>query len=288
MNSRFYFMPVVILSAISTRSQMLRGQSPAGTEGALPPIATGVASDSAAPGKTFFTRRDAVIAGSALVGSAVLSAFDVRIARWTQRPRIQGGTSRQDFVHNLTWVNERPLTAAAVSTYAIGRLAHSSGMADVGLHMTEALVLTTAASELIRVPLGRSRPRVSQDDQYNFHFGGGLKHFDERAYPSIHAAVAFATASSLVTEMRERHAAATWYVAPLLYAGAMVPGLTRMYLNQHWASDVLAGAALGQLLGSKVVHYAHTHRRSKLDRALLGALLVPNGHGGTLVGLSFD
>ena len=195
---------------------------------------------------------------------------------------------RQDFVHNLTWVNERPLTAAAVATYAIGRLAHSSGMADVGLHMTEALVLTTAASELIRVPLGRSRPRVSQDDQYNFHFGGGLKHFDERAYPSIHAAVAFATASSLVTEMRERHAAATWYVAPLLYAGAMVPGLTRMYLNQHWASDVLAGAALGQLLGSKVVHYSHTHRRSKLDRALLGALLVPNGHGGTLVGLSFD
>ena len=281
-------MPVVILCAISTRSPILGAQSPAGTVDQLPRTATGAASDSAAPDKTFFTRRDAVIAGSALAGSAALSAFDVRIARWMRQPRIQGSTSRQDFVHNLTWVNERPLTAAAVATYAIGRLAHSSGMADIGLHMTEALVLTTAVSELIRVPLGRSRPRVSRDDQYNFHFGGGFNHFDERAYPSIHAAVAFATASSLVTEMRERHSSATWYVAPLLYAGAMVPGLTRMYLDQHWASDVLAGAVLGQLLGSKVVHYAHTHRRSKLDRALLGAMLVPNGHGGTLVGLSFE
>ena len=72
----------------------------------------------------------------------------------------------------------------------------------------------------------------------------------------------------------------------MLYGLAMVPGLTRMYLNQHWASDVVSGAFIGQLIGSRVVHYAHTHRRTKLDRALLATTVMPDGHGGTMVMVS--
>jgi hypothetical protein len=36
---------------------------------------------------------------------------------------------------------------------------------------------------------------------------------------------------------------------------------------------------MGTLLGSKVVEYAHTHQRNKLDRALLGAAIVPTRDG---------
>jgi hypothetical protein len=35
-----------------------------------------------------------------------------------------------------------------------------------------------------------------------------------------------------------------------------------------------------------VVHYAHTHRRSKLDRVLLGTTIVPLDGGGMMVGVS--
>jgi predicted membrane protein len=83
--------------------------------------------------------------------------------------------------------------------------------------------------------------------------------------------------------MEERHSAATPYVVPVLYAAALVPGITRLYLNEHWASDVAAGAIVGTLLGSRVVHYAHSHKQSKLDRFLLGTSVVPDGHGGMLV-----
>jgi hypothetical protein len=31
------------------------------------------------------------------------------------------------------------------------------------------------------------------------------------------------------------------------------------------------------------VSYAHSHRRNRLDRALLAIHVVPDGHGGTLV-----
>jgi membrane-associated phospholipid phosphatase len=56
-----------------------------------------------------------------------------------------------------------------------------------------------------------------------------------------------------------------------------------MYLNQHWASDVIAGGFIGQLIGSRVVHYAHTHKRTKLDRALLATSVVPDDYGRMLV-----
>ncbi|HEY4217901.1 MAG TPA: phosphatase PAP2 family protein [Gemmatimonadaceae bacterium] len=251
------------------------------------PVVAQQSSDTSQVQKTFFTRRDAAWSGVALAASAGVSIFDVRISNWFQTPSVQGTSSRHDVFKSLTVVNEQPLALAAVATYGIGKLTGSATVADVGLHATEALVLTVGVSEAIRGPLGRLRPRVSQNDQYDFKFWRGFTDFAGRSYPSLHAAVGFATASVLVGEMRERHASATPYLAPVLYAAAMVPGITRLYLDEHWASDVVAGAFVGTLLGSRVVHYAHTHKRNKLDRFLLGTTLVPDGHGGVLVMKTF-
>lgn len=229
--------------------------------------------------KTFFTRRDLVLSGVALAGSGVVSIFDKRIARWAQSPNVQGSSSRHDAIDNLTVINEQPLTIAAAATYGIGRLAHSETIADIGLHTTEALVLTVGISEAIRSPLGRVRPRESLDDQYKFRLGRGFTDFASRSYPSLHAAVAFATAASLSNETKLRWPGASPYVTPVLYAAALVPGVTRIYLNQHWASDVVAGMFVGQLLGAKVVQYSHSHRRNRLDRALLASSVVPTANG---------
>jgi membrane-associated phospholipid phosphatase len=63
--------------------------------------------------------------------------------------------------------------------------------------------------------------------------------------------------------------------------------MTRIYLDQHWASDIAAGAFVGTLFGTKVVHYAHTHRQSKLDRILMGGMIAPMRSGGILLTGSF-
>lgn len=238
--------------------------------------------------KTFFVKRDLVTVGAIVAGSAVVSAFDERIARWTQTPRIQGDSSRGDLVDALTVINETPLTIAAFAVYGIGRLAGNATMADVGLHTTESLVLTVGLAELVRGPLGRVRPRSSPNDAFRFEPGKGFTDFAARSYPSIHAAVAFATASSLVGELRVRKPEAVKWAAPVLYTAALVPGFTRLYLNQHWASDIVAGTAMGAWLGSRVVSYAHSRERSKLDRALLGAVILPNGSGGVSLGATFS
>ena len=45
----------------------------------------------------------------------------------------------------------------------------------------------------------------------------------------------------------------------------------------------IAGGFLGALIGSRVVSYAHSHRRNRLDRALLGVRAVPDGYGGAML-----
>lgn len=127
-------------------------------------------------------------------------------------------------------------------------------------------------------------PVSSPDDQYKFHFGGGFSHFDERSFPSLHASAAFAAASVLSGELKLRKPEVAKYVAPVLYAAATVPGFTRIYLDQHWASDILSGTFVGGvLLGSRVVQYAHSHKQNRFDRLMTGVNVVPSGDGGVLV-----
>ena len=253
---------------------------------------TGVAaatSDSAhgvASQKTFFVKRDLVATGIALAGTAAVSGFDLRVARWARSANVQGDSSRQEFVDELTRINETPLMLAALATYGVGRLSGSHTTADVGLHTLEALVLTTGMSQFVRGVMGRKRPRVSLEEPFAFKPGTGFRGFETRSFPSLHTSAAFATATALVGEIRERRPEAVKVAAPVLYTAAMVPGLTRVYLDQHWASDIVAGAFLGALIGSRVVSYAHSHKRTKLDRALLGVSAAPDGQGGVMLVVS--
>jgi membrane-associated phospholipid phosphatase len=233
--------------------------------------------------KTFFVKRDLAYAAVALAASAGVSHFDRRIAHWSQSSGVQGDSSRTELVESLTRINETPLTIAAFATWGIGRLAGSATTADVGLHTFEALVLTTGVSEVIRGTLGRTRPRSAPNEPFDFEPGTGFTKFETRSFPSLHTAAAFATATALVGEIRERRPNAAKYAAPLLYTAAIAPGLTRVYLDQHWASDIAAGAFLGALIGSRVVSYAHSHERTKLDRTLLGVSAMPDGNGGVMV-----
>lgn len=151
--------------------------------------------------------------------------------------------------------------------------------------MGEALLLTNVVSQAIRGPFGRARPYVTHDENNSeFHVRKGFTSYDYRSLPSLHAASAFAAASALTAEMEEHHSGMTHVVSPLLFTAALVPGFTRMYLDQHWASDVAMGAFVGTFLGAKVVHHAHGNPRNRLDRMLLGATVQPLEHGGVALG----
>jgi membrane-associated phospholipid phosphatase len=228
-----------------------------------------------------FTRNDLIWAGAFLAGSVALSAADADIAKsWTSAAMHTPGRDR--LARNFAKIQEGTLTVGNLALWGIARLARAPAMADITFHAAEAVVIGSVAAQVIRGPLGRSRPHVTNyEDQYDFHFFKGFGEFKYRAFPSIHTTSAFAVATVYTLETQRRAPNATWIVGPIAYALAAGPGIARMYNGQHWASDVLSGAFLGTLAGVKVLRYNHdVSPTNRVNRFFLGARNVRVGVGG--------
>jgi len=236
--------------------------------------------------KTFLTRRDLAIAGVAFGATALLSIWDDDIAIASQKPEWQSN-SLTSFANKASKVQETTLTVGGILVYGIGRLTKSKTTADIALHATESVVLASVASQLIRGPLGRTRPSVTADtNQYDFDSFQGFRHFENRAFPSIHTSSSMAVATVLTMETHRRHPSATPYVAPILFAAGLLPGLSRIQLDQHWASDIFAGAFMGIFAGYKVTKYSHDNPTNWFDRKLLSVSVSQGADGSLMVGIS--
>jgi membrane-associated phospholipid phosphatase len=225
------------------------------------------------PPKTFFVPRDAAVAGVFFGASAALSYFDAKIARNfrdTTYLHVRIGDKLDDI---FTHINETTLTVGGLALYGIAKLTKQESMADIAFHTAESVAAASLTAQVIRGPLGRTRPRNAKDpyyDQYEFHFMKGFGHFEQRSFPSIHSSSGFAAAAALSEEVNMRAPGARWWLGIPLYALAATPGLSRMYLGQHWASDIFSGAFLGVFYGRRVVQYSHAHPTTRIDRIFLG------------------
>ena len=97
--------------------------------------------------------------------------------------------------------------------------------------------------------------------------------------PSGHATLAFAAAASFSRELQASHPHAARVVTPLLYSAAALVAVSRLYNNEHWASDVAVGAAIGTVVGMRVVRYAHAVPSSRLNRWRLPVSMSVGGDG---------
>jgi membrane-associated phospholipid phosphatase len=227
------------------------------------------------PGQ-LFTGRDAAIVGAGTVGSAVVSLFDVRVARFFAESSLHAGHKLHGMAKRTSAVTETLLMISGGATWAIARLAHADGTADVALHTTESVASGAMFIQVIRGIAGRARPYVVDDagdtrdsDPYEFAWFKGFSSFNYRSFPSMHAMASFAAATALSEEMRVRNTPHRAIASPLLYLAASASPMARMYLDEHWASDIALGAFLGVFAGQKVVLYSHDHPGNPIDRRLL-------------------
>ncbi|MFI5229972.1 MAG: hypothetical protein ACHQWU_12945, partial [Gemmatimonadales bacterium] len=171
--------------------------------------------------KTFYATRDGTVAAGFLAASAALSIFDVRIAHFfrdTSRFHVREGEKLDGY---FTHINESTLTVGGLGVWAIARLVKAPTVADIAFHAAASVAAASLTSQVIRGPLGRTRPvdaKHPYDDQYEFHFFQGFTHFEQRSFPSIHSASGFAFASAVVAETKLRAPGALWYVAVPAYA----------------------------------------------------------------------
>src|SRR4029079_18966435 len=133
--------------------------------------------------------------------------------------------------------------------YIFGRSVGNEAVESVGASLVRAQVLNTLLTESIKVAVHRTRP-----DKGNFSF------------PSGHASATFATATVLERTFGWKFGVPAYGLAAYV-AGSRVQG------NQHYASDVIFGAAVGIVAGRTV---AIGHGAGRFDVA---PMAVPGGAG---------
>jgi membrane-associated phospholipid phosphatase len=236
--------------------------------------------------QTLFTYRDAILATGFTGLTFAMFPLDKRLAR-----RMHQDSTFNRFAQNSA-AGAETITAPGAyfiggGLYLYGRLAKKPNVADFGWHGLESVIVATGVTSFLKGTLGRSRPYVTADSNpRDFQFGGGFRSTERQSFPSGHTTTAFAVAASVTSETRRLYPKALPFVAPIMYGGATYVGLSRMYHDKHWASDVALGAAIGTFSGLKVVRYSHAHPDNKVDRVILRTTVAPDGRGGGYLGFS--
>jgi membrane-associated phospholipid phosphatase len=161
-----------------------------------------------------------------------------------------------------------------VGFYVWGVAFHSEKARETGVLGGEALIDSLIVVEVLKTAAGRNRPNAANKPGYFFEGGA--------SFPSGHSIESWALASVIAHEYRNRK-----WVPWVAYGLSSVVGAARFGARQHYASDIIAGSAMGYFLGKYVVdtHEAHAGHR----HAALAPVIQPStGTYGLGVSFSFQ
>jgi membrane-associated phospholipid phosphatase len=237
-----------------------------------------------------FHPSDAYVAAGFAAATIAMFPLDRHLAREVRREDYLGSADLRRAAAIFRFAGGPAPTLLGVSGFVIGKATHRARLTEISLHTTEAIVVATGATSLLKGVIGRERPYLSADtNPHRFRPFRGFSSAAYASFPSGHTTGAFATAAAFVAEVEEKWPGRQRYVAPVVFTLAAGVGLSRMYEDRHWASDVVMGAAIGTFAGLKVVRFNHTRTGNRLDNWLLGAknhLTISPVAGGAVIALS--
>lgn len=214
----------------------------------------------------------ALIAGYAEADYLFYRYLDTRIQKGVQANK--NGT--EDFIFNT--VSDlglgRTQTIGILSVGAASLIFKNTRLKKTVLIWAGSLFINSIATDQLKTTFQRHRPNTG--DPYNtfdWRRGPNLN----RSFPSGHTTNAFTTATVWAMQYHDKK-----WVPYVAYGLATLVGMSRIYHNAHWASDVITGAAVGY--GSARAMTAIYRLASKKIRFLPE---VENGHVSMQVVYSF-
>ncbi len=147
--------------------------------------------------------------------------------------RINPDNPNSAIWNNLSNTSKYISVGVPVAYFAAGLIHNNKELKQKAVYTAAAILLNTASTTLLKNVVKRERP---------YHTYTGIfpdKIESDYAFPSGHTSSAFATATSLAISTKK------WYVAVPAFAWSASVGYSRMYLGQHYPSDVIMGAIVG-------------------------------------------
>ncbi len=162
-----------------------------------------------------------------------LDRLVVRGVQDARRPALEG------VMREATAFGRPPVVVGGLAIVLAVDLASGGGWSTVRLAVA-ALAGTNLAVEGLKRAVGRTRP-------------DGEHRHSNSSFPSSHAANAFALAWVLGARWRRG--------VPVFFLLAALVAFSRMYLNRHFLSDVVAGALIGVICAWAAARWLPLRRR---------------------------
>jgi membrane-associated phospholipid phosphatase len=246
--ARAAFVALLLAGDAAPRLHALHAQAAPAQPPAMPP-----ATLPATPARASLSAADGIGTGVLVLGTLALTRLDSLIAHEARKPGPQSNGVLRGTAQGLRFLGIPGTGLAAGALYVAGRAADDPSTRDLGLRSGEALIVGSAGTQLLKWLVGRARPDTPGANGFDARFGRGFESDAFQSFPSGHTAAAFATAAAVTSELSRRGAGSRVPIGLALHGGAALVGLSRIYHNRHWASDVAAGAALGIVSGWLVV-----------------------------------
>ena len=188
-----------------------------------------------------------------------------------QDPAVQHDAVLRAIAHAFNWRGGPGVICCAAVLWLGARALKRHGIAELGLRGAEGIAVASAISGIAKGLTGRSRPFLVPAEPWHWEFAHGWTDARFFSMPSGHttATFAFAAAASVV--------AGNWRPIPraaftaAVFGSALLVAFARAFLDQHWLTDVAAGALLGGVTGFALARWHVRHPATPFDRALLGA-----------------
>lgn len=188
-------------------------------------------------------QRDWVKFGVLVSGTASLTLADQSVTDYFQshQSKTESYISRNILEH--FGAEHSILVVTGMFTY--GMLAKKDRSVSTALLALESFALASLVTRIPKTLIGRERPDNWRGDG-PYAFNGP---FHGTSFPSGHTTASFAVASVIATQYRDSK-----WIPVAAYSVAALAGISRIYDNRHWLTDVIGGAVVGTLVGNLVSH----------------------------------
>lgn len=201
-----------------------------------------------------WNNKDWLYAGGVLGATGVAYAFDEDIREWSQEKRQE---SSDDVWEAISLLGKGgTLLVLSAGLYASGEIADSKSIRRTALLSLESYVISGILAVSMKYVVGRARPYADQGNNTFKPFSSDSAYY---SFPSGHTTSAFSVASVIAYQSD------SLLVDILAYSVATLVGISRIRLDSHWASDVVAGAALGYFIGHKICTLHDQKEKNNLD-----------------------
>lgn len=140
---------------------------------------------------------------------------------------------------------------------AYSLLTDDIGTRKIAYEIGQASLYAGVLSFFLKLAIGRSRPYLNEGP-YSFSPFSSIFNQDNKSIPSGHSTVAFILSTVLSRNVKSS------VLKVFAYIPAVLTLVSRVYQDQHWASDALAGAALGYFVATWVVDQ-HENNKSIVE-----------------------